>query len=76
MPKDIGGEVSARLTVVSDGKDIFTDGKSYDTVPYTYLTTPDTSYEAAAPAGFSKAYPPGETEGYIQIRALKKEPTA
>ena len=64
VPKDIGGEVSARLTVVSDGKDIFTDGKSYDTVPYTYLTTPDTSYEAAAPAGFSKAYPPGETEGY------------
>ena len=64
VPKDIGGEVSARLTVVSDGKDIFTDGKSYDTVPYTYLTTPDTSYEAAAPAGFGKAYPPGETEGY------------
>ena len=64
VPKNIGGEVLARLTVVSDGKDIFTDEKSYTATPYTYLTTPDTEYEAAAPAGLSIAYPPGETEGY------------
>ncbi len=63
MPKDVGDKVTARLTVVSDG-DIFTDEKSYTATPYTYLTTPDTSYEAAAPAGFSRAYPPGEREGY------------
>lgn len=59
-----GGNVTARLSVILDGKEVFVTERTYRTEPYAYYTTPDTEYEAAAPKGFNKAYPPGETEAY------------
>ena len=59
-----GGSVTARLSVKVGETEIFYTESSYKTTPYTYFTTPDTAYEAAAPAGFVKPSVPEERDGY------------
>lgn len=59
-----GGNVKARLSVKLNGEEVFYTENSYETAPYIYYTTPDTSYEEAAPAGFVKPSVPEQKDGY------------